>query len=164
MADTKFSGFASLREQGGKLGKSLQTAGQNLFGSARSGGGAVAGAFTWTADRAAATASTLFLRPTNWLLSGKYRGPLALGAALVGGGVVAAGAIKKHYADKRDAINASPLITQPPASPYMNSVSPAEYAQMEARMRDSAGQTGNNFAEVEVEKRAAAAAGSPVKA
>lgn len=163
MAETKQSGFASFGQEGGKLWKSLNTAGQNLFGGVQNGGNAVTGIFTWTADRAAATASTLFLKPTNWLLNGKYRGPLALGAALVGGGVAAAGMVKKHYADKRDAINASPLITQPPGSPYMNSVSPAEYAAMEARMRDAAAGQPGAFAAAEAEKRAEAASGTPVK-
>lgn len=152
-------GFSALRGQLSELPNSLGTAFTNLWGGAKGGGTGIAGLAQGFVGSASGMASALIVKPTNWILKNRFMGPLAI----VGGGVAGAIAIKKHYADKRDAINASPLITQPPASPYVNSVSPAEYAAMEARMRDSAAGQPGNFAVAEAGKRAEAASGTPVK-
>lgn len=145
-------GFKALQRQLTALPESVGTAFQNLWGGAKNSSTGVAGLAQGVVGRAAGAASALIVKPTNWMLKNRFLGPLAI----VGGGVAGALAIKKHYADKRDAINASPLIAQPPASPYVNSVSPAEYAAMEARMRDSAAGQPGNFAAAEADKRAAA--------
>lgn len=145
MAREPNQGFEALKKALLDVGPSVGKAAENFWGGTSGTGSAVGRATRGVVDRAAGTAS-LMVRPFNWLLKGKITGPLAL----IGGAGAIAVAVKNHYSDQRDAVNA--LGYNPEAMPpvYKNSVSPEDYAAMQSRLKDSAPA---GFAAAEAEKR-----------
>lgn len=168
MARELGDGVKALQTTGESIFGAVGNAFNNLFGGTKTGGGAAGKVVLGLGDRAAGAAA-LAGRPIAWILNRKYLGPLTL----VGGAALAGKAVLNHYEEKREAVNQMGFDpSQPPAHPpvqpimapagHMNCTSPADYAAMQARMKDSAAAEQTQFAAAEAEKRAAAGAGTPV--
>jgi hypothetical protein len=128
--------------------------GDKVFGGATSVSGPDAAATRSVLDRTAGVASGL-LKPVKWITGRPFLGSVVL----LGGAATAAMAVKNHYDRKREAVNAMGLDPSQMQYPsYANSVSPEEYAQMEAKMRASASP---QFAQAEAEKRTASPTQQP---
>jgi hypothetical protein len=150
MAQDPNKGFNALKQTASDIVSGLKYRTKGIWTSVAGATGNGAAASRGLIDRTAGAASTL-LTPVKWIANSRILGT----AAIIGGVTAGAIAVKNHYKNKREAVNAmgmDPSQMQYPS--YANSVSPEEYAQMEARMRTS---TGQQFAQAEAERRTAAA-------
>ncbi len=144
---------------GGASIDSMSALARTLFGAGKGSGGfaasAVGGVVSKTGsvvDGSLGVAGALVNRIGN----GVRRFPKA--SAVLGLGV-AGMAVKGYYDGKRMDATEEMAFKQAQANPYMGSVTPQEYAAMEARLRGANPVAGGFAANVQAE-RAAAAAGS----